>query len=89
MVTKKMKVMSEVGLHARPSLRITQIAHSHPRTKILVCNDRGLVADARSILSLLSLGVEGGSTVVVTADGEEETMAIDEVARVIESHKLD
>lgn len=90
MKEREMTVINEVGLHARPSLRITEIARRNPHTKVILKNSsNGLEADAMSILSLLSLGLIGGSKVVVSASGQDEEIVLKEIAEVLETFKLE
>ena len=61
-------VQNPHGLHARPAAKFVQSASSTPgEVKI---EKEGKEANAKSILSVMSLGVSKGDTVLLSADGE-------------------
>ncbi len=63
------------GLHARPAARFVQTARRfHSRVRVLY---NGREADAKSLLSLLALGVEQGAVVTLRAEGEDAGEALD------------
>ncbi|HLF74755.1 MAG TPA: HPr family phosphocarrier protein [Anaerolineales bacterium] len=81
-----LNVINEVGLHARPASEFVKMA-SQFRSKILVRNvtrDTASV-DAKSILSVLALGVEKGHEIELAGDGEDEEQAIKSLRELIES----
>lgn len=70
------------GLHARPAARFVQTARRF-RSRVWVLYD-GREADAKSLLSLLALGVEQGAVMTIRAEGEDAEqalVALEEVAR--------
>jgi phosphotransferase system HPr (HPr) family protein len=79
-------IENEVGLHARPAALFVQTAAKY-KSKIKVRNaTRGSpFMDAKSILSVLGLGVAKGHEIEVTAEGEDEQAALETIARLIES----
>lgn len=89
MIKGELIVRNDVGLHARPSLRICEIARKYKHTKITIKNPaNGAEADARSILSLLTLAVGGGQPIMLYSDGENEKAAFDEVSKVLETFSV-
>jgi phosphotransferase system HPr (HPr) family protein len=87
MIKKVLTVKSDIGLHARPCVRICEIARSYEgSTSVSICNNAtGVTADAKSILSILSLAVDSGQSVLLSVDGGDEEKVFQEVAEVIES----
>ena len=79
-------IENEVGLHARPAALFVQTAAKF-KSKIKVRNTtRGTpFMDAKSILSVMGLGVSKGHEIEVTAEGEDEQTALETIARLIES----
>ncbi len=65
---KQVVVRNPHGLHARPAAKFVQAASSVPEDVILEKN--GKTANAKSILSIMSLGVSKGDTVTLTVGGE-------------------
>lgn len=83
MYEKEATVKSVIGLHARPATLLVKLATSY-KSKITV-NFQGKIIDAKSMWAVLGGGVKGGSTVLVTAEGEDEVKAVDAVVELIES----
>lgn len=63
------------GLHARPAARFVQTARRF-RSRVWVVYS-GREADAKSLLSLLALGVEQGAVVTLRAEGEDAEEALE------------
>ena len=83
----EMVVRSKVGLHARPAASFVKTAVVF-RCGINVRNvtdPRGPV-NAKSILSVLTLGVEQNHTIEVAADGDDEREALDALRQLVESN---
>ncbi len=62
------EVKNPHGLHARPAALFVQKAASFGGPVLLVKGDREV--DAKSILSVMSLGIEPGQEIRLRADGE-------------------
>jgi len=76
-------IENEIGLHARPAALFVQRANSY-QSKITVEND-GKVVNAKSILSVLSLGAEQGAKIKIVAEGPDEEEAICGLVELIKS----
>lgn len=74
-------IQSPLGLHARPAGEIVKTCRSFASRVRLVCGAKE--ADARSMLSLLSLGVKTGATVTVRAEGADEAVAATAVGQLL------
>lgn len=92
MPERKATVASTVGLHARPAAALVEAASKQPVT-VMIARDGvgenggpGEAVNAASILSLMTLGAEYGSVVVLTADGDGSDTALDELAAVVETN---
>ncbi|QJY45803.1 HPr family phosphocarrier protein [Pseudonocardia broussonetiae] len=83
-VERRVTVGSSVGLHARPATLFTKAAAAQPVKVTIAAGDRGPV-DARSILSVLGLGVGSGEEVVLTAqeDGADSEAAVAALAELL------
>ncbi|TME24406.1 MAG: HPr family phosphocarrier protein [Chloroflexi bacterium] len=68
-------ITNKVGLHARPAALFVQTAARFKDTRVEVIKD-GMVRDAKSILSVLTLGVSQGMTITVRADGPQADAAV-------------
>jgi phosphotransferase system HPr (HPr) family protein len=69
------------GLHARPAAALVRTAARYGARVEVVCGGR--VADAKSLLSLLSLGAGHGSTIRIQAAGADADAALAAIAALI------
>lgn len=74
-IETRLTIMNKVGLHARPAALFVQTAARFKDTKVQVVKD-GATRDAKSILSVLTLGVGQGTTITVRAEGPQAEAAI-------------
>jgi phosphocarrier protein HPr len=84
MLTKEFVIQNKVGLHARPAAIFVQTV-SKFNSIIKILKDRKEV-DAKSILGVLSLGVEKGETISVKINGSDETEAMEELENLIKNN---
>jgi len=87
MVEKTVTVKNPHGLHARPAALFVQKASSFSSSSITVVKD-GQEVDAKSILAILSLGVEPGTTITIKADGDDAERATAELAAICEDTSI-
>ncbi len=84
MVVKQVLVQNQVGLHARPVTFFIQKANEF-KSSIWIEKENRKV-NAKSLLGVLSLGVARGTSVTLSAEGVDETEAIDALEALIESN---
>ena len=82
MVTQEVTINNEVGLHARPATFFIQKANEF-KSGIWVEKDERRV-NAKSLLGVLSLGIVGGTTIKIIADGADEQEAVDALVKLVE-----
>ena len=87
MASLEIVVKHSAGLHARPASKFVQIAGKYP-CKVTVQNitEESKVANAKSILQVLTLGVNQDHKIVLTAEGEQENEALEALKELIESN---
>ncbi len=73
----------KLGLHARPATVLVNLAKSFQSEIYLRYNHQ--TANAKSLIALLKLGVEGGQTVRVMAQGIDQQQAVATLATAIEA----
>ena len=83
MFSKEVTVQNQVGLHARPATFFIQKANEF-KSSIWIEKDERRV-NAKSLLGVLSLGIVGGTTIKVIADGSDEETAVDGLVKLIDS----
>ena len=83
MYVKDVTVENPVGLHARPATFFIQKANEF-KSSIWVEKEERRV-NAKSLLGVLSLGIIGGTSIRIIADGSDEHAAVDELVALVES----
>ena len=83
MFVKDVKVENQVGLHARPATFFIQKANEF-KSSIWVEKEERRV-NAKSLLGVLSLGIVGGVTIRIIADGSDEQQAVDALVALVNS----
>ena len=75
-------IVNKLGLHARASAKLTQIASNFPCEVWLTRNGRRV--NAKSIMGVMMLAAGKGSVVRVEADGDDAEAALAAVLRLIQ-----
>ena len=83
MCMKDVEVKNQVGLHARPATFFIQKANEY-KSSIWVEKEERRV-NAKSLLGVLSLGIVGGTSIDIIADGSDEQEAVDSLVALVES----
>ena len=83
MCVKEVLVQNQVGLHARPATFFIQKANEF-KSSIWVEKDERRV-NAKSLLGVLSLGIVGGTTIKIIADGSDEENSVESLVKLVES----
>lgn len=83
MFVKDVTVQNQIGLHARPATFFIQKANEF-ESSIWIEKDERRV-NAKSLLGILSLGIVGGTSIRVLADGKDETAAVSGLVDLIDS----
>ena len=72
-----MKIINKLGLHARASSKLTQLACSFT-SEIFLIKDKNKV-NAKSIMEVLMLAASKNTIILVMADGIDEKEAISDI----------
>jgi phosphocarrier protein HPr len=80
MMKRPVKVVNKLGLHARASAKLTQVASKFQSAVWLTRNARRV--NAKSIMGVMMLAAGMGSTVELETDGPDEGEAIDALERL-------
>ena len=76
-VSKTVFVHNELGLHARPAAKLAQAAQQYQSQITLEYDD--MVADAKSILDILSLAAGRGASLTLRCSGEDAGRAAENI----------
>lgn len=83
MYIKEVSVKNQVGLHARPATFFIQKANEYKSSIWVEKGERRV--NAKSLLGVLSLGIVGGTSIKIIADGADEKEAVEDLVLLIES----
>ena len=83
MFVKDVMVQNQVGLHARPATFFIQKANEY-KSSVWVDKEERRV-NAKSLLGVLSLGIVGGTSIRIIADGSDEEAAVNGLVALVES----
>lgn len=78
-------VEHEKGLHARPASVFVQTASEFDSAIEISKVDGPDVADAKSSIAVMALGVEQGDTIDIQADGPDAETAVKRLVRLVEN----
>lgn len=84
MLERHLIMSHAAGLHARPASLFVQKAKSFQSAITLHTENKQ--GDAKSILSVLGLGIRQDTPFTLRADGEDEALAIKALTELIESN---
>ena len=79
MAERRLQVTGRLGLHARAAANLVRVAGRFKSSLTLHRLDGDLEADAKSILSILTLAASRGTELRVVANGIDEEEALDAV----------
>ena len=75
------EIVNKLGLHARASAKLTQLAGSFPCEVWMERNSRRI--NAKSIMGVMMLAAEFGATIVLRATGDDAEAALDALSACI------
>ena len=81
MKMKAVRIQLSSGLEARPVAMLVQVASQHDSTVYL--ESEGRRVNAKSIMGMMSLGLDTGEMVTVIADGPDEETAVDDIEKYL------
>jgi phosphocarrier protein HPr len=74
MVKQEIEIINKLGLHARASTKLTQVASQFSSEIWIERNGRRV--NAKSIMGVMMLAASKGSKILLEADGADETAAL-------------
>jgi phosphocarrier protein len=81
MISVEVEIINKLGLHARASTKLTQMASKFVSEVWITRNGRRV--NAKSIMGVMMLAAAQGSFVMIEADGTDEQLAIDALKALI------
>ncbi len=84
MVKKVIKVLNEMGLHARPAGLIADVAGKFD-CSIKIIKDSAEI-NAKSIMGILTLGAAKGSEIILVCEGKDAEKAAEEIEKLFKKN---
>ena len=81
MLQRELEIVNRLGLHARASAKLTQVAGQF-RSDVWVSRN-GRRVNAKSIMGVMMLAAAQGSTIVLETSGPDEAEAMQAVSQLI------
>ncbi len=83
MISREIEIINKLGLHARASAKLTQLAARFKSEVWMTRNDRRV--NAKSIMGVMMLAAGKGSVVTLDTEGPDEQECMDALVQLIES----
>jgi len=80
-IEREATIVNLEGLHARPAARIVRLANGFA-AEIQLAKD-GLEVNGKSIMGVMMLAAECGSSIVIRADGPDAEQAVQALAELV------
>jgi phosphocarrier protein HPr len=84
MQQQEVQIINKLGLHARASAKLTQLASSFKCEVMLSRNNRRV--NAKSIMGVMMLAAAKGTTIVIETNGEDEAGAMQALVKLINDY---
>ncbi|MDZ4675430.1 MAG: HPr family phosphocarrier protein [Gemmatimonadota bacterium] len=81
MIERAVTIVNPLGLHARPAAQFVRIASSF-QSHVELEKD-GLVINGKSIMGVMMLSAEQGSTLTIRAEGPDAAAAVAQLAKLV------
>ncbi len=83
MQQRDVEIVNKLGLHARPSAKLTQLASSFKSNVFMARGNKKI--NAKSIMGVLSLGVKQGEKIYIFANGDDEEEAVLALEKLVDT----
>jgi len=84
LVTGSVLLTHDVGLHARPSVKLTKLAKKFDASILLAVSEEGPWLDAKSIAKVMAAKVPKDSILFFQAEGEDAQSAVSALVTLVE-----
>ena len=84
MIQREAEIINKLGLHARASARLTQLAGQFKSSVWLTRS--GKRVNAKSIMGVMMLAAAKGTTIVIETDGHDEEAAMQALTGLIANY---
>lgn len=81
MIKKSVTINLENGLEARPIALLVQKANQHESSVYIESGDKRI--NAKSIMGMMSLGLNNGEVLTISAEGSDEADAVTDIEKFL------
>ena len=82
MTEKKVRITNKLGLHARPAAMLVKTAGEFSSDVSITKDD--MEVNAKSIMGVMMLAAEKGSTLTIKANGKDQEKAVEALVALVE-----
>ncbi|CAM4297695.1 HPr family phosphocarrier protein [Paenibacillus alkaliterrae] len=83
MHAQQVTIQNASGFHIRPAQLFSEKAVLFQSTILIKPEGTTTVADAKSILNLMTLGLDKGSVITIEAEGSDEVEAVQQLSELV------
>ena len=83
MIKKPVTIRNSMDMETRPIAHLVQEASQYKSQVYIEMDDKKI--NAKSIMGMMTLGLSAGESVVVSAEGEDEAEAIENIEKYLSS----
>jgi len=80
-IERQATIVNPLGMHARPAARLVKLASGFQSHIELVKDDLGI--NGKSIMGVMMLAAECGSSITIRAEGPDEAEAVEALAALV------
>ena len=84
MLVLSIKIINKLGLHARASAKLTQVANQFESDIWIEKNDK--TVNAKSIMGIMMLAAGQGTDIKISTEGVDEKEALDSISALINDY---
>jgi len=84
MLVLSIKIINKLGLHARASAKLTQVANQFESDIWIEKNDKKV--NAKSIMGVMMLAASQGTDIKISTEGVDEKDALDSITALINDY---
>ena len=84
MLVLSIKIINKLGLHARASAKLTQVANQFQSDIWIEKNDKKV--NAKSIMGVMMLAASQGTDIKISTEGVDEKEALDSITALINDY---
>ena len=81
MISRRIKITSNEGLHARPATEISKIANKYKCDVNIKANNK--IINAKMPLMIMSLGITQNTNIEIICNGENEEEIMEEIINIV------